>query len=168
MNLWSPGGDALPFCQRCTGLYVGGAWAQALWLAFRPRPTLRTLGLHGMLLLGMIPFGYHLVPQGGEVRTLTGVLFAVGLTYFLALNPALRWRHWENRSGNERAYWAGIFISLPLLLLAVHSESGLAATVLAWIGLAGLLGFAGLTLANLAVLALPAWHRLHRPASTRP
>ena len=158
----------LPFCQRCTGLYVGGAWAQALWFAFRPRPTLRVLGMHGMLLVGMIPFGYHLVPQGGEVRTLTGLLFAVALTYFLALNPALRWHPWNSQSGNERAYWAGISISLPLLLLAAHSESGLAALVLGWLGLAGLIGFAGLALANLALLSLPVWHRLHRPASPRP
>jgi len=168
VNLWAPGGEALPFCQRCTGLYVGGAWVQALWLAFRPRPTLRVLGMHGLLLLLMVPFGYHLVPQSGEVRTLTGLLFAVGLTYLLALNPALRWRPWENRSGNERAYWAAIVISLPLLLLAVHWEGGLAAPVLAWMGVAGLMGFAGLTIANLALLSLPVWHRLHRSASARP
>jgi uncharacterized membrane protein len=167
VNLWAPGGEALPFCQRCTGLYVGGAWVQVLWLAFRPRPTLRVLGMHGILLLLMIPFGYHFVPQGGEVRTLTGLLFAVGLTYFLALNPALRWRPWESRSGNERAYWAAILISLPLLLLAVRWESGLAAPVLAWIGAAGLIGFVSLTLANLALLSLPVWQRLHRPASPR-
>jgi uncharacterized membrane protein len=168
VHLWAPGGEALPFCQRCTGLYVGGAWAQVLWLAFRPRPTPRVLGMHGFLLLLMIPFGYHLVPQGGEVRTLTGLLFAVGLTYFLALNPALRWRPWEARSGNERAYWAGILLGLPLLLLAVRWESSLAAPLLAWIGVAGLFGFAGLALANLALLSLPVWQRLHRPASLRP
>jgi hypothetical protein len=124
--------------------------------------------MHGVLLVLMVPFGYHLVPQNGEVRTLTGLLFAVGLTYFLALNPALRWRPWQSQSGNERAYWAVIVISLPLLLLAVHWESGLAAPVLAWMGVAGLMGFAGLTLANLALLSLPVWHRLHRPASPRP
>jgi len=164
VNLWAPGGEALPFCQRCTGLYVGGAWAQLLWLAFRPRPTLRVLGMHGMLLVLMIPFGYHLVPQGGEVRTATGLLFAVGLTYFLAFNPAARWRPWENQRGNERAYWAGILVSLPLLLLAVHSESVLAAVVLAWLGVVGLLGFAGLALANLALFALFLRERLHSPA----
>ena len=173
VNLWAPGGEALPFCQRCTGLYVGGAWAQVVWLAFRPRPTLRVLGMHGLLLVLMVPFGYHLVPQGGEVRTLTGMLFAIGLTYFLALNPALRWRPWESRTGNERAYWAALLLGAPLLLLAVHGESGwgesgLAAPVLAWMGVAGLMGFAGLTLANLALLSLPVWHRLHRPASPRP
>ena len=167
VNLWTPGGEALPFCQRCTGLYVGGAWAQLLWLAFRPRPTLRVLGMHGMLLVLMIPFGYHLVPQGGEVRTATGLLFAVGLTYFLALNPALRWRPWKDSSGNEPAYWAGILVGLPLLLLAVRSESGLAAIVLAGFGVVGLLGFAGLTLANLALLPLVIRERLHSPHSPR-
>ena len=167
VNLWAPGGEALPFCQRCTGLYVGGAWAQAMWLAFRPRPTLRVLAMHGLLLLLMVPFGYHLVPQGGEVRTLTGMLFAVGLTYLLALNPALRWRPWESRTGNERAYWAAILLGSSLLLLAVREENGLSAPVLAGLGVAGLMGFAGLVLANLALLSLPVWHRLLRPASSR-
>jgi uncharacterized membrane protein len=164
VNLWTPGGEALPFCQRCTGLYVGGAYAQLVWLLFRPRPTRRILAMHALLLLLMIPFGYHLVPQGGELRTLTGQLFAVGLTYLLFLNPALRWRAWEDRSGNERTYWAAMLAGLPLLLLAVHGESGLAAPVLAGLGVAGLLGFAGLTLANLALFALFLRERLHSPA----
>jgi hypothetical protein len=167
VNLWAPGGEALPFCQRCTGLYVGGAWAQAVWLLFRPRPTLRVLGMHGFLLLLMIPFGYHWVQQGGEVRTLTGYLFAAGLTYFLALNPALRWRPWESRSGNERAYWVALLLGAPVLLLAVHSESGLAAPVLAGLGVAGLMGFAGLALANLALLPLFFRERFHSPDSPR-
>lgn len=170
VNLWTPGGEALPFCQRCTGLYVGGAYAQALWLLFRPsRPAgLRFLGAHALLLLLMIPFGFHLAPQGGELRTLTGQLFAAGLVCFLALNPALRWRPWDGTSGNPRAYWAALVAGLPLLLLAVHWESGLAAPLLAWLGVAGFLGFAALALANLALLSLPVWHRLHRPASPRP
>jgi len=167
VNLWTPAGEALPFCQRCTGLYVGGAYAQALWLLFRPRPTLRLLGAHALLLLLMIPFGFHLVPQGGELRTLTGQLFAVGLTYFLLLNHALRWRAWQSRSGNERAYWVAVLAGLPLLLLAVHWESGLAAPVLAGLGVAGLIGFAALALANLALLSLPLWQRLHHPVSPR-
>ncbi len=168
VNLWTPGGETLPFCQRCTGLYVGGAYAQGLWLLFRPRPTLRLLGAHALLLLLMIPVGFHLVPQGGELRTLTGQLFAVGLTYFLALNPALRWRPWNGTSGNQRAYWVALFAGVPLLLLAVHWESGLAAPVLAWIGVAGLAGFAALTLANLALLPLSLWERLRAPATPRP
>jgi hypothetical protein len=168
VNLWTPGGEALPFCQRCTGLYVGGAYAQLLWLLFRPRPTLRVLAMHGALLLLMIPFGYHLVPQDGEARTLTGLLFAVGLTYFLALNPALRWRPWGDRSGSERAYWVTMLAGLPLLLLVVHGESGFAAPVLAGLGFVGLIGFAGLALANLALLSLPLWQRLHHPLSQRP
>ena len=164
VNLWTPAGEALPFCQRCTGLYVGGAYAQALWLLFRPRPTLRLLGAHALLLLLMIPFGFHLVPQGGELRTLTGQLFAIGLTCFLALNPALRWHPWGSSSGNQRAYWAALLAGVPLLLLAVHAESGLATPLLAGLGVAGLAGFAALTLANLALLPLLLWQRLRSSA----
>ena len=168
VNLWTPGGEALPFCQRCTGLYAGGAYAQALWLLFRPRPTAKILWAHGILMLLMLPFGYHFLPQNGEVRTLTGQLFAVGLTYFLALNPALRWRPWENSTGHERIYLVAVLAGLPLPLLAVHLGGTGTGTWLAWIGVAGLAGFAALTLANLALLPVALWDRLRRPASPRP
>ena len=168
VNLWTPGGEALPFCQRCTGLYVGGAYAQALWLLFRPRPTAKILWAHGILMLLMLPFGYHFLPQNGEVRTLTGQLFAVGLTYFLALNPALRWSPWENSTGHERIYLVAVLVGLPLPLLAVRLGGTGTGTWLAWIGVAGLAGFAALTLANLALLPVALWDRLRRPASPRP
>ena len=167
VNLWAPAGEALPFCQRCTGLYVGGAYVQALWLLFRPRPALRLLGAHALLLVLMVPFGFHLVPQGAELRTLTGQLFAAGLVCFLALNPALRWRPWDGTSGNPRAYWAALLAGLPLLLLAVRWENGLAAPVLAWLGVAGFLGFAALALTNLALLPRSLWQRLRSPATPR-
>lgn len=166
-NLWAPGGEALPFCQRCTGLYVGGAYAQALWLLFRPRPTSKTLWAHGILMLLMFPFGYHFLPQNGEVRTLTGQLFAAGLTYFLALNPALRWHPWQG-GGHAAAYVAAVLAGLPLPLLAVHLGGTGTGIALAWIGVAGLIGFATLTLANLALLPVTLWDRLRRPISPRP
>lgn len=68
-NLWSMSGDTLPFCQRCTGLYVGSVFAFLTCLLFRPRPTTCRLGSHGGLLLVMFPFGYPGVPQNGNVRT---------------------------------------------------------------------------------------------------
>lgn len=89
-HTWSPGGLLLPACQRCTGLYIG-AFVAALWhIAFRPAPTNRWLWLHGGFLLAMVPFGFHLVPQGPFVRTDSGVLFGFGLVAFLwlTLEPA--------------------------------------------------------------------------------
>jgi len=93
-HCWAPGGEVLPFCQRCTGLYVGAAVAVVLYALFRPRPTSLSLWIHGLLLLVMVPFGYHLVPQNGVLRTLTGQLFAVGLVCYLSLLPTARLSFW--------------------------------------------------------------------------
>jgi uncharacterized membrane protein len=89
-NCWTLDGQTLPFCQRCTGLYVGATLALLGYWLVRPRPTPAMLWAHGLLLLAMVPFGYHLVPQNGTIRTLTGQLFAVGLVGYLSLLPSSR------------------------------------------------------------------------------
>ena len=81
---------------------VGAAVALVFYAVFRPRTSYVFLGIHGLLLLMMVPFGYHLVPQNASLRTLTGQLFAVGLVGYLWLLPAsfsiawgsLRSTHW--------------------------------------------------------------------------
>ena len=169
VSLWAPGGEVLPFCQRCTGLYVGGAYALLAWAIFRPRPTSAILWIHGLVLLLMIPFGYHLVPQNGEIRTLTGQLFAAGLACFLLLNPAQRLAVWRNEaSGNTKAYLAAVVAGLPILQFTVHFGGSGTAIALAWIGLAGLAGFALLALANLVLLPAVAWGFLRKPQSQHP
>ena len=152
-HLWSPGGEALPFCQRCTGLYVGCALALALCVVFRPRPTLLVLGIHGLLLLLMVPFGYHLVWQNALIRTLTGQLFAFGLVYYLAFNPAAHLDLWgRNRRGNLGAYILWALAGTGALQIAVHAGGARTGTLLAWVGFAGLLGCAALVIANLVLL----------------
>ncbi len=134
-----------------------------VWALFRPRPTIVILGAHGLALAVMVPFGYHLVLQNGEIRTLTGQLFAAGLAYFLLLNPALRFGSWRNCSnGNARKYLASVLLGLPLLLLVVRFGGPNTAVALAWIGLAGLLAFTALALANLVFLPAAAWALLRR------
>jgi uncharacterized membrane protein len=164
VHRWAVGGELLPFCQRCTGLYVGGAVAFLLYAFFRPRPTPRVLLIHGLLLLQMVPFGYHFVPQDGTVRTLTGQLFAIGLTYFLALNPAAQFGFWEKR-GNQSVlpYGVAAFVSIAALELAVHWGGGAPGFALAWVGFLGLLVYAALVLANLVALPLAARSLFHRP-----
>ena len=155
---WDPGGVELPFCQRCTGLYVGAAPALLLFLLFKPKPTSRTLWLHGICLLLMIPFGYHLVAQTGEERTLTGQLFAFGLIYYLTLLPADRLPKWK-------ALWEcnsqGYLIGAVMLLLALQVDiawGGLRTNaILSWLGFAGLIIYQFLILVNLVVLLLFAW-----------
>ena len=89
-HTWTPGGVPLPCCQRCTGLYVGALAGAALHLWFKPRLTSRFLWIHGVFLLQMIPFGFHWLPQGPFVRTITGTLFGFGLVSFFWLLPTAR------------------------------------------------------------------------------
>jgi uncharacterized membrane protein len=162
-HTWAVGGELLPFCQRCTGLYAGGALAGFFSLLFRPRPTPAVRWAHGLLLLQMVPFGYHLVPQNAEIRTLTGQLFAFGLFYYLALHPLLGSARWRPLVGESpRAYTAVLLLSLPLVQVAVRFGGAWTAQLLAWSGVVGLTAYTALAGANLAVLSALVWPRLRR------
>jgi uncharacterized membrane protein len=84
-HTWAPGGLLLPCCQRCLGLYAGAGIAALLHLRFRPQLTGRFLEAHGGFLLLMAPFGFHWVPQGPVLRTISGLLFGFGTFAFLWL-----------------------------------------------------------------------------------
>ena len=84
-HTWAPGGMLLPLCQRCTGLYTGAAVAAFLHVFAPPKFTSRWLELHGAFLLLMVPFGFHWIPQGPALRTVTGVLFGFGVLMFLRM-----------------------------------------------------------------------------------
>jgi len=157
VNLWTVGGETLPFCQRCTGLYVGGFYAVLLMAVFRPAPSLRLLGIHFLLLLQMVPFGYHLVPQGAILRTITGQLFAIGLVYCLSLNPLAKLKvEWQSRN-RSLPYALAALAGLPALLIAIQFGGPITARVLAVMGLAGLAAYLVLAAANLITLPLLAW-----------
>lgn len=154
------GGVALPFCQRCAGLYAGCVWAAICWLAFRPRPGRRVLWIHTGFLLIMAPFGYHWVQHGEAIRILTGYLFAVGLVYLLALNPAEQYRRREGRTRNEFLYFSAVSAGAPLLLAAIYWGGERTAVALSIAGAAGLLLYFVLVIANLIVLPRIAWQAL--------
>src|SRR5690348_15437011 len=82
---WAPGGIWLPFCQRCTGLYCGAGVAALLHLWLKPKPTPRFLAVHTGFLVLMVPFGFHWLPQGAILRSVTGVLFGFAVASFLWL-----------------------------------------------------------------------------------
>lgn len=152
VHVWNVGGAPLPVCQRCTGLYVGAAFAVVLWFLFRPRPSNALLWIHGAALLLMVPFGYHLVPQGPDVRTLTGFVFGFGLVYFLLLLPAARTSdRWRNRGA---VYGLGAFAGAAALLAAVHFGGTASATVLSWAALSGMVTLALLAAANLLLIPI--------------
>jgi hypothetical protein len=149
------GGVSLPFCQRCTGLYVGAAMAGGAVLLCRPRPTALYLWAHGLMLLQMVPFGYHLLPQVGFLRMLTGQMFGIGLIGYLVLLPAsyVAVRRPTDRTSSWKYALCGL-VSVAVLQLAVRLPSPLVADVLTWIGLAGLLMLTGLILVNLVLLPI--------------
>jgi uncharacterized membrane protein len=84
-HTWSPGGELLPVCQRCTGVYTGALVAALLHLAWRPVPTARWLWLNGAFLLVMVPAGFYWIPQNPELRCASGTLYGFGLVAFLWL-----------------------------------------------------------------------------------
>lgn len=156
VNVWTVGGRALPFCERCTGLYVGGLYALLLVVIFRPAPGVKLLAVHVLLLLQMAPFGFHLVPHGAIVRTITGEVFALGLVYCLSVSllsvfPA------RKKEGNLAAYAIAALIGIPLLLLAIRFGGNTTATVLAFLGLSGLAVYIILVIANLMMAPLQIW-----------
>jgi uncharacterized membrane protein len=166
---WAPGGEWLPFCQRCMGLYVGAFAALALALVFRIQPGSRRLQFDGFCLLQMVPLGFHWVELGAGVRTLSGWFFAFGLVDFLWLLPAGRFGFGQAgasawRSGLQTLLFAAGLIGV---LIAVLDGGVAAARALAWLGFAGLIGLALLVLGNLILLPVAAWRRL-RPVRRAP
>ena len=157
---WAPGGNLLPFCQRCTGLYTGAAIAAALQLILRLQPRSAYLWFHGLLLLQMIPFGFHLVPQGPVLRTLSGQLFSLGVVAYLWLVPGSRL---AMGAGEKYEPWKACLYGVSagagsFLVLAGAAWGGpLAAAIITRTGLAGLAAFAVLIVANLAFFLSSAW-----------
>lgn len=159
---WSIGGLSLPFCQRCTGLYIGALYAMAAILLFRPRPTRVCLWLHGTFLLVMAPFGFHLVEQNAIIRTVTGQLFGAGLAYFLVLQPADA----INVNYLARAhlqYFVALLPGIPILLLAICYGGRFVCSILAWSGLLAFVVLALLSLANLSIVGAKVCAVLRQP-----
>lgn len=161
VHTWSVRGVPLPFCQRCTGLYIGGFYAIVLILLFRPRPTQTCLWIHGAFLLVMAPFGYHLVQQNELGRTITGQLFGAGLAYFLILSPAdMLPRAPRFLVRSEWMYFTGLSIGVPILLLVLRFGGPLVYATLAFCGLLAAMAFALLCLTNLGIVGTQVWIHL--------
>jgi uncharacterized membrane protein len=88
-HLWAPGGEVLPCCQRCTGLYVGALVAMGLHLCFKPRASRCWFWIHALFLLQLGFFVFPWMPQSPVLRTISGTLFGFGVVAFLW--PAVVW-----------------------------------------------------------------------------
>jgi uncharacterized membrane protein len=177
-HTWSPGSVFLPCCQRCLGLYAGAAVALALHRRFKPKLTGRFLEVHGLFLFVMLPFGFHWLPQGPVLRTLSGILFGFGVVTFLWLPIATRIeKRRQNRAppdaerpktnecetapgrltgaGRHGAYVCGLLgcmLGLPPLAACGGEWAAFVLSVLAVCGLTALIGLA-MTSLCLVILA---------------
>jgi uncharacterized membrane protein len=152
-HVWMTGGIELPCCQRCAGLYIGALCAIALHLIFRLPPLSKRHWIPGVLLLQMVPFGFHLLPQGPLLRTLSGQLFAFGVVSYLWLLPGKYL--WKKRKPCASTIWAYILIAGATLLMlpAAALWGGVPmAILLSWLCFAGLLSLGMLVLANLVLV----------------
>ncbi len=165
-HTWAPGGILLPFCQRCTGLYVGAGATLLLQLTFKIKPRPWLLWLYGIFLLQMVPLGFHWVEQGPLIRTFSGQLFGFGLVGYLSLLPGTRLVIPE-RNGSRDGWnpLALLGLSLPVLP-AVAIWGGQASWVfLSALGTFGLLSLGFLVLIDAGLILAPLMARLGAPAA---
>lgn len=166
---WAPGGEGLPFCQRCTGLYLGACCASLLgWL--RPaRPDPWRIPLSVLCLLPMVPLGLHWIPHGPIARTLSGWFFALGLVECLLLLPKPDHDHATSSLRNRVLLYATLGVLGPTGLLASLAWGGeTTAHILAALGALGLVSLLVLAMWNLVRLVpfLFRWKQATpRPAS---
>jgi uncharacterized membrane protein len=174
-HTWSPGGELLPLCQRCTGVYAGAFAAALLHLAWRPAPTPRWLWLNGAFLLFMLPSGFYWIPQTPELRCGSGILFGYGLVAFLwrreftiydlrftRFSPAHEPR--VNRK-SQMVNVIGLLSALVLVPLLAENGNPAAAVGLSAVCAGGALALAALLAANLFFLLRWLGRRMCAPAA---
>ena len=155
-HTWAPGGILLPVCQRCTGLYVGAAVAALLHWWLKPRLTPRFLWAHGVFLALMAPCGFHWVPQGPALRTISGLLFGFGVTAFLKaplVKSEIRNPKSETNSKSQSAvtYYTGLTITLLLVPLLAARGGWLAAALFSGAAFFGAVALAIMILADTGI-----------------
>src|ERR1035438_2712235 len=176
-HTWSPGGEALPCCQRCTGVYVGAFVAALLHLIRAPQPTTFWRWLNGAFLLFMLPSGFYWIPQNPELRCASGILFGFGLVAFLWLTLPDKFTIYDLRftrlfaiHGNRvnrksqivndqpphvssyKFFAASLLAALVLTPLLAENGNAAAAAILIFACIGGALTLAGLLLVNLFFL----------------
>jgi uncharacterized membrane protein len=151
-HTWAPGQVPLPFCQRCTGLYVGGFVCLLLHWVARPGQGRRFIARHCLFLLTAAPFGFHWIQNGPVLRTLTGVLCGFGIGTFLWLVPTAAWGIAEAPNRKRAGAWYALGLCATLLLLPLAADFGGAVTGCALQGLAaaGAISLGVLVVANAA------------------
>ena len=149
------GGEPLALCARCVGVYVGFVIALPIMTMAGRLPRNLAMYLHGAFVLQVIPFGFHLIPHGLTVRTISGQLFALGLVYFLfrAIRPG-KFRVDPSRYPVRwfMRYLLGTALAAVLLQLLLRLPWAWTATLINALALLGLGVFLTLAITFLVVL----------------
>jgi len=143
-------GRLLPFCQRCTGLYLGLALTFILLILSRAArkglPPRRIIYLNILCMLLMPVFGFHLLDPGPAWRLWSGLIFGHALACLLlpATFIIARWPRFEN---NSSKHLAGIyllsFIVVNLIPWGFPIHSQIIYFLVLLLALLALLGVAG-------------------------
>jgi uncharacterized membrane protein len=163
-HTWAPGGELLPLCQRCTGLYAGACLVTALHLSVRPRLTGRFLWVHGLFLLLMVPFGYHWVAQESVLRTITGLLFGAGVVTFLLVSLKPDPPDRPAKLSSAPVYVVGLVLIGMLILILGTSKWLRAGEALTFIGAVGLVNLLVMVVLNAVHYLMALWRLAARPA----
>ena len=168
---FQPGSVPLALCARCVGVYMG--FVLTIPMLFMLRFLSRSVAtwLHGAFVLQVVVFGFHLIPHGLTLRTVSGQLFAVGVVYFVfraiwrakggpskTAGPSKTTGRWLMR------YLLGTAQAVVLVQLLLRLGWAWAATLINILALAGLGAFAGLVAAFLVALSrsIAGWRRAVR------
>ena len=141
------GGQVLPFCQRCTGVYLGLGITFIYLLATRyyrrgsPRGGVL---LTNLLCIGvMVVFGSHILDPGARWRFWSGLIFGNAVAWLVFPSA---WELWAGSDCKPRSVGAGFWLLLVFLnampLWFTFEWSGARVLVDALV-LAGLIGTAG-------------------------
>lgn len=147
---WAPGGAALALCQRCTGVYVGAVLGVCLAPFMRFKPDKKSLILHCLFILQMIPFGLHWIPHGATMRMVTGQLFIQGILFFFIGHILLRMGRARDGRMPHR-YYLWLAAMLILLQILARLPFAFAGTLIELMALAGILILAVLFVVTLAL-----------------
>ena len=156
-------GQVLPFCQRCTGLYVGAVVAALFLASFgrsQRRLAPRPIALANVLfLLAMGVFGFGVIETSPAGRYVVGALFGsalVLLSWPLVLSrlSATQLQPWSSSDCLRYAILLALMLAMPLVLFRL--DVAWLANVFSVAGLVGLvlvLALPNLLLAQLIVRA---------------
>ncbi|HZQ47815.1 MAG TPA: DUF2085 domain-containing protein [Verrucomicrobiae bacterium] len=151
-HLWAPGGEVLPCCQRCTGLYVGALIAMGLHFRFKPRASVRWFQIHALFLLQLGLFIFPWIPQSPVLRTVSGTLFGFGTVAFLWAAVLVWCPPFKASAFTTLSYLFGLASCLVLTPIITKWGGKPGAFVLTAMLLAGAVSLAALAAANLFYL----------------